>query len=199
MVMQVNEQTLAAHNEAGHGIEAVLQGRDIGSMGIFPSINGDGSWGGRTSHDYTRRHAYLYLPPEEVYERLERAVPEGFTDFKAWECCAYFLTAVEAEKRLCELNSIDSSTQRIAKQDVEDAQNCVAGLPPERAQSILNEAQAQARRVVEDSDCWRAIENLAQALIDASERTEQPYLTTREIHEVVSQVLPLPPLDDDII
>ena len=54
MVMEVTEKTLAAHNEAGHGIEALLQGRDIGSMGIYPSSNGDGKWGGRTGAEEIR-------------------------------------------------------------------------------------------------------------------------------------------------
>lgn len=198
MAMEVTEKTLAAHNEAGHGIEALLQGRDIGSMGIYPSSNGDGKWGGRTGAEEFRRHAILALPPQNAYERLGRTVPQGFTEFEQWECCAFKLAAIEAEKRLCELYDIDSSTERIGKQDVEDAKSCVADLPSEKAQSILNDAQARARRVIEDSDCWRALELLAQALIEVYERSEKPYLTTREIHNVVSQVLSLPPLDDDI-
>jgi len=198
MAMEVTEKTLAAHNEAGHGIEALLQGRLIFGVGIYPSLNGDGTWGGQIDDDPMGRHALLALPPQNVYERLGRTVPQGFTPFELWECCAFKLTAPEAEKRLCELNGIDSSTQRIGKQDVEDAKRCIADLPSEKAQSILNEAQARARRVVEDPDCWRALELLAQSLIEVYDRTEKPYLTTREIHNVVSQALSLPLLEDNI-
>ena len=198
MAMEVNKQTLAAHNEAGHGIEAILQGRDIYAIGIFPSSNGDGSWGGQTHDDFTGRHALLTLPPKYLYVRLGRDVPQGFTPFATWEQCAFKYTAVEAEKRLCALNGIDSSTQRIAKQDIEEAIGFVAGLPPDQAQSILDEAQARARRVVEDTECWKVIELLAQALIDVYVRTEKPYLTTREIYNVVSQVLSRPLLEDNL-
>lgn len=197
MAMEVTEKTLAAHNEAGHAIEALLQGRLIFSIGIYPSPNGDGTWAGQTRDD-PGRHAILTLPPSNVYERLSRTVPQGFTPFELWECCAFKLTAIEAEKRLCELNDIDSGAQRIGKQDIEDAKKCIVDLPSETAQSIFDDAQAQARRVVEDPDCWKALEFLAQALIEVYERTEKPYLTTKEIHNIVSQVLSLPPLDDDI-
>jgi hypothetical protein len=196
VAMDVNEQTLAAYNEAGHGIEAIFQGRDIYTIGIFPSPNGDGSWGGQTEDNFTGRHAILILPPKYVYVRLGRDVPQGFTPFATWEQCAFKLTGVEAEKRLCELNDIDSSTQRIAKWDVEEAKGYVARLPPHQAQIILDGAQARARRVVEDADCWKALKLLAQALIDVYRRAEKPYLTTREIHNLVSQVLSLPPLED---
>jgi len=198
MAMEVTEKTLAAHNEAGHGIEALLQGRLIFGMGIYTSLNGDGTWGGQTEDDPIGRHALLALPPQNVYERLWRTVPQGFTPFELWECCTFKLTAIEAEKRLCELNGIDSSTQRIGKQDVEDTKRCITDLPPETAQSILDVAQARARRVVEDPDCWKALELLAQALVEVCERTEKPYMTTREIHNIVSQTLSLPPLEDDI-
>ncbi len=196
--MSVNEQMLAATNEAGHGIEAILQGRDIYTMGIFPSSHDDGSWGGQTDDNFTGRHAILTLPPKYIYERLGRDVPQGFTPFAIWEQCAYKLTAVEAEKRFCDLNGIDSTTKRIAKQDVEDAKAYVASLPPDRAQSILDYAEALARRVLEDPVCWKAVMLLAQALVEVYKRTEKPYLTTREIHNIVSPVLSLPPLDDNI-
>ena len=197
--MEVSEKMLAAYNEAGHGIEALLQGRLIFQMWICPSSNNDGTWGGQTDDDPTGRPTLLVLPPPSIYERLERPVPQGFTPFEMWECCTFKLAAVEAEKRLCELNGIDSNTQRLGKQDIEDAKMCVANLPLEKAQGILIGAQAQARRVVEDPDCWKALELLAQSLIDAYERSESQSLTTREIHTIVSQALLLPPLDDDII
>src|SRR5438045_176756 len=166
MAKDVNEQTLAATNEAGHGIEAILQGREIYTMGIFPSSRDDCSWGGKTGDDFTGRHAILSLPPLSVYARLGRDVPQGFTPFTIWEHCAYKFAAVEAEKRLCELNGIDSTLQRIAKWDIEEAKGYVAGLPPDQAQSVLADAHARARRVMEDADCWKVVELLAQALID---------------------------------
>src|SRR5271170_4196709 len=114
MPRSINEMTLAAHNEAGHTLIGILQGREVGPMWIAQGA--DGSWGGGTEAEMVQRSVFITLPPKYIYDRFGLRLPQGSSYFEIWEQCTFKLAAVEAEKIHCEQNGVDPSTVRLAKQ-----------------------------------------------------------------------------------
>lgn len=178
MGTEVNEKTLAAYNEAGHGFMGVLQGREILSMQIYANPDMSGKWGGRTDNDPALRHRDPILPPERIYERFRLPKPQSYSRFQIWEHCTFCLAGVVAEKLLCEQKSVDSATVRIAEQDVYDAENYANLLPQEQAQEALRNSEAWAWKILRDPDCWRALEALATRLIEKYKLTGDEILNT---------------------
>jgi hypothetical protein len=175
------EKELAAYNEAGHAIAGRLQGQNIGPMQIYQGE--DGRWGGCTQHNTAFRPFLLDMLPDELHRRLGIPIPQGGTVFSLEEQCTMKYAGVVAERLLCDQRGVSSDKVRIGEADIIEAEGLVSRLPQAQAHQVLRLAEAQAWKILRDHACWRAVEVLAQELVQKGK------LDQERIHSIVSQAL----------
>jgi hypothetical protein len=177
------EKELAAYNEAGHAIVGRLQGQYIGPILLYRGENEH--WGGSTEYDIFICPFVLDLFSNELYARFGLSIPQGGAGFSIEEKCTMKFAGVVAEKRLCEHCGVNSDEVRIGEADILEAEELVSRLPQDQAQKVLHDAEALAWTILKDNTCWKAVEVLAQELIQRG-RLDQEYIHTLVSHILVS-------------
>ena len=175
---------LAAYNEAGHCIVGRFQGRAI--TAIYNTDQAWQTWDDSMNMISARSDVELHFP----YTKLGYQPPRpGWLPSKEEEC-AFKFAGVVAEKLFCEQLSIDSNEVRLGVRDILEAEAYARQRypnNPQAQQAMLRDAEVEARKILSEPSCWRAVEQLAKAFADML--VQQPRFEGEHVHEIITQAL----------